>query len=291
METITAFASSSAVSATRAGLARPTADLAADRVEQCLSLPAGAWARRRLYALRATNGAFASLGVRLDDFLIVEPGPRETPGHLVVTRSLKGIGLQRVPQTHAARGRTATISFGSLASGAGVGRNGPAERTVGTVIGVVRVTANGVPRAVSIAPSRFVAAKGSAPRSATDPLDPRALEAAQRAMDRTLGSWRRWLSRHRELAGLDSNRWREWKRLDAHLATLVECLELSHGPRLAKALIDEARPVMREMHRSAQALTVQEVVSSRGMGAPNFGDLSGSAASSDQDISQTNFMF
>src|SRR5690349_17920849 len=83
--------------------------LSARRVERWLDLPPGAWQRRRLYALRIRTAAFSYLGLRNEDLVIVEPGGRDQPGSVVVTRGSAGSSLRRIAQPALIERRMPTV--------------------------------------------------------------------------------------------------------------------------------------------------------------------------------------
>ena len=60
---------------------RKVAALSAALAERELGLPAGAWKRRRLFALRVLTGDLAGCGFARGDFLIIEPGAASVPPH------------------------------------------------------------------------------------------------------------------------------------------------------------------------------------------------------------------
>src|SRR5688572_15179753 len=112
-------------------LASAPEGLSARRVERWLDLPAGAWQRRHLYALRLRGDSFASLGLRRNDLIVVEPGGREQPGSIVVTRSPSGNSLKKIRQPVSTERRASNVLELPL-------RERPAnERVVGTVLGVL----------------------------------------------------------------------------------------------------------------------------------------------------------
>src|SRR5688572_460655 len=90
-------------------LASAPEGLSARRVERWLDLPAGAWQRRHLYALRLRGESFASLGLLRDDLIVVEPGGREQPGSIVVTRSSSGNSLKKIRQPVSTDGRLSNV--------------------------------------------------------------------------------------------------------------------------------------------------------------------------------------
>lgn len=119
-------------------LATTAVGLSARRAERWLSLPLGAWHKRRLYALRVGGATFESLGIRLGDFLIVEPGVRERPGQTVVTKKRAALSLKRIPPLRPVPRlpNVLELPLGSRGTHSSI-------TVVGTVIGVIRPTGTG----------------------------------------------------------------------------------------------------------------------------------------------------
>jgi len=219
--------------------------LSARRVERWLDLPPGAWQGRRLFALRLKGMAFASLGLRQGDLVVVEPGGREQPGRLVVTRSPQGSSLKRVPLPAPIERRMPTVLELPLREKG----FSPGERVVGTVIGHLRATGTGALRPVPLSPSK--------PRTRRNPK-PKAEERAAAipttvvkpfSLDHLMGTqkqWREWLAVARDSTSLRSTpaEVERWERLDASLATLCDCLVRTHSPALRAALAAEAGAIV-----------------------------------------------
>jgi len=213
--------------------------LSARRVERWLDLPPGAWQRRRLYALRLKGCAFTALGLRPGDFLIVEPGGREQPGKLVVTRGTDGPSLKRVALP-AASSRMPTVLELPLR-----------ERTsrsyvVGAVLGVLRPTGTGALRPVGQRRPRSDR-KNAGLQSIAKPAPDATVEESfsLNYLLQMQAEWREWLRVARQLrcgfaSAPNSDR---WERLDASLATLCDCLVRTHSPALRTALAAEAQAV------------------------------------------------
>jgi len=218
--------------------------LSARRVERWLDLPPGAWQGRRLYALRLKGTAYASLGLRPGDLVVVEPGGREQPGRLAVTRSPHGSSLKRIPLPAPIERRMPTVLELPLREKGG----GHGERVVGTVIGHLRATGTGALRPVPMSPSKPRAKR--APKSrAEERATAMTTVAKPFSLDHLMGTqrqWRDWLalarassSRHSTPAEIE-----RWERLDASLATLCDCLLRTHSPALRAALAAEAGAVV-----------------------------------------------
>jgi hypothetical protein len=223
--------------------------LSARRVERWLDLPPGAWQRRRLYALRLRGEAFASLGFREGDLVIVEPGARERPGKTVITRSATNLGLKRIPLPPQHDGRMPNVLELPLRPRTLDG----SERVVGTVIGLLRSTGTGALRPVSLSRPRSRPASGhSGARLPEVPSSERRADEAKISVEtlRTaLTEWRSWIvrasdARRASSPALPLDR---WERLEASFATLCDCLAHTHNPRLQAALLEEAAMLLDEI--------------------------------------------
>ena len=218
--------------------------LSARRVERWLDLPPGAWQRRRLYALRLKGHSFAFLGFRLGDLVIVEPGAREQPGRIVVTRGPTGPSLRKIPPTVPIERRMPTVLELPLRE-----KNfTPGERVVGTVIGSLRPTGTGALRPIPLSPSRPnpkhrpPVPPAATPARALTPPDRVSIDQ----LIETQALWRNWVSAIKgssppHAGPADRER---WERLDASLATLCDCLSRAHSPSLRTALAEEAGAIV-----------------------------------------------
>ena len=216
--------------------------LSARRVERWLDLPAGAWQSRRLYALRLKGNAFAWLGLRQGDLVVVEPGGREQPGRIVVTRGPHGPSLKRIPLPAPIERRMPTVLELPLRE-----KNpGHPERVVGTVIGLLRTTGTGALRPIPLSSSRPSARRRSPLRSAerppASPSEPFSLDYLMETQSR----WRGWLAVAKDSPGRRATpaEAERWERLDASLATLCDCLVRTHSPALRAALAAEAGAIV-----------------------------------------------
>jgi hypothetical protein len=236
--------------------------LSARRVERWLDLPPGAWQRRRLYALRVRGDSFGQLGLRRGDVLIVEPGSRENPGKILVTRGPEdSLSLRPVPlpaaRPPASMPSVLELPFHPRASSAN-------QRVVGTVIGLLRSTGTGALRPASLCsglrkpePRRLRKRRlPEAPSHSREVLPDRDLQE-------TLRRWRRRLAEARGEGtgvGRPARSGGSAQRLASSLWTLCDCLEHIHEPRLRAALSEQARAI-------AEAIGIQEVGQERGQGS------------------------
>jgi len=241
-------------------LATAPEGLSARRVERWLDLPPGAWQRRRLYALAVKGSAFAALGFRRGDYVIVEPGARQQPGTLVVTRSLRGEALKKVA-AHAVRPparerRMPTVLELPLRD------RGPdvSEHVVGTVIGWLRPTGTGALRPL---PLQTKHRNRALPGSRRDEQPARAASAdiSCDVVERFHREWQHWLTSARRSECATADALERWDRLDGSLVALCECLSRSHNSELRSALLAEAATVVRairdEMRRYSNYLALQ----------------------------------
>lgn len=226
-------------------LATAPEGLSARRVERWLDLPPGAWQRRRLYALRLNGQAFAHLGFRAGDLVVVEPGAKEQPGSIVVTRSPQGSSIRRIPPSMHGERRMPTVL--ELPLKERVLHKG--EHVVGTVIGLLRSTGTGALRPVPLASSRPAPKRRTPSRemeTAPVPSTP-APEVPLEQLRKVEGEWHRWVASATSIRGerpTQSQRER-WDRLDASLLTLCDCLARTHVPELRRALLGEAQSLVK----------------------------------------------
>lgn len=217
--------------------------LSARRVERWLDLPPGAWQKRRLYALRLKGQAFSALGFLVGDIVVVEPGAREQPGRIVVTRSPNGPSLKRISPAVRSERRMPTVLELPLREKSPAGN----EHVVGTVIGLLRPTGTGALRPAALPASRTGTRRPSARPQGAGP-DSRDLPAGEPvSLDRLLQTqalWRRWLAMIRESERGTLEGRERWERLDASLAALCDCLSRTHSPGLRAALAVEAEAVV-----------------------------------------------
>lgn len=230
-------------------LATAPEGLSARRVERWLDLPPGAWQRRRLYAVRLAGQAFAHLGFRTGDLLVVEPGAKEQPGSIVVTRSPHGPSVRRLPPSMHGEHRMPTVL--ELPLKERVLQKG--EHVVGTVIGLLRSTGTGALRPVPLASSRPAPRRRPASTGpSVVPLAPvstptAAPEVPLDELREIENVWHRWVTEARSSDSIHvtpSQRER-WDRLDCSLLTLCECLARTHIPELRRALLGEAQALVR----------------------------------------------
>ncbi len=218
-------------------LKRNPSGLSAYDVEHALSLPDGAWKRRRLYALRARSAGFKELGVMPGDYLIVEPGQRIRPFQLVVLKDKGRVSVSRAGtdalnrSVSVAAQQTAPLPFRSAEG------DRPA-RVVGTVVGLLRRGDDGSVRAVKMN-RRGSGESGNAETIAS--------------VERKLGQWCAWVDSRVEEGVDDSTALARWRGLSLQLATLLKCLKNSRSKRLFDALCSEIRGVLETMasHRTA----------------------------------------
>jgi hypothetical protein len=227
--------------------------LSARRVERWLDLPAGAWQRRRLYALRLRGDAFSYLGLRRDDFLIVEPGAREQPGSIAVTRGASGTSLRRIAQLAAAERRMPTVLELPLRE------RSSGERVIATVIGVLRSTGTGALRPVPAGGSRPATGRTlrSSRRSDTraavryrpaSPSPQPAPAVSEQHLADVESRWKTWVADSRRSHLATPAQLERWERLESSLATLCDCLRKTHSPSLRSALSTEAAAVVSTIH-------------------------------------------
>lgn len=225
-------------------LATAPEGLSARRVERWLDLPPGAWQRRRLYALRITGQAFVSIGFRQGDLVIVEPGAREQPASVVVTRSMSGCSLKRIPSLVPVEHRTEAVLELPLRERRS---SSQAAHVTGTVIGLLRPTGTGALRAVSLGwgkPRVKRRIGSSRPMPPANEIDARVPASM---LTRTLIEWRAWLSTVRSVGNVAPVNMERWNRLGATLATLMNCLDHAHSPALRSALSGEAVAVATDL--------------------------------------------
>jgi hypothetical protein len=231
-------------------LASAPGGLSARRVERWLDLPPGAWHRRRLFALHLRGSSFGYLGLRQGDYLIVEPGAREQPGSIVVTRSSSGTSLRRIPLPAPVEHRMPTVLELPLREKA----PSTNTRVVGSVLGVLRETGTGALRPASLSASRS-AARRRAPGSGARLTPPPQREASRApvSLDYVFdmhARWKNWihLRRAAETATATPSQLERWERLDSSLSTLCDCLRRTHSPGLREALAAEAAAVVSAIH-------------------------------------------
>jgi len=217
--------------------------LSARRAERWLDLPPGAWQKRRLFALRVAADRFESLGVRSGDFVIVEPGARERPGQLVVTRQTGTLSIKRLP-TAIPAGRLPSVLELPF-------RRSPskdAARVVGTVLGVIRPTGTGALKPIRTTSSGSHRKCGSTSLSETQDAQPHALDLT--GNDSKAARLQRILEASQPVTRITegsrvcrdfSERWR------ARLSTLLLCQARAHDPRIRAALLDEAASAARHL--------------------------------------------
>lgn len=216
--------------------------LSARRVERWLDLPPGAWQRRRLYALRIRSASFAYLGLRNEDLVIVEPGGREQPGSVVVTRGSAGSSLRRIAQPSLVERRMPTVLELPLRERT----PNTNERVVGTVIGALRSTGTGALRPVPLGGSKQGRRrKASTPTVVALPSRKDSGPVSFDYLSDIHGQWRRWIATARGAAdGPTPAQVERWDRLEASLSTLCDCLQKTHSPGLRDALSAEASAVV-----------------------------------------------
>jgi hypothetical protein len=231
--------------------------LSARRVERWLDLPPGAWQRRRLYALRLRGDSFAYLGLRKSDLVIVEPGAREQPGSIVVTRGSSGTSLRKLAQLVRAERQMPTVLELPL-------RERTTERVIGTVIGVLRSTGTGALRPVPAGGSRLGSrrnhrtsrradtrtAASARPRPADlSTAGPQAIPVSEEHLADVQGRWQAWVG-DRRCSDIQATpaQLERWERLESSLSTLCDCLRKTHSPSLRAALSAEASAVVSAIH-------------------------------------------
>ncbi|HXC50733.1 MAG TPA: S24 family peptidase [Candidatus Limnocylindrales bacterium] len=221
-------------------LATAPEGLSPRRVERWLDLPPGAWQRRRLYALRVKGTAFEGLGFRRGDFVIVEPGARQQPGTIVVTRSQLGVSLKRVA-SHSTRPSAGDRRMPTVLELPLRDRSAEiSEHIVGSVIGRLRATGTGALRPVALYSAR--PKKRGEPRDATPDRSaaPTNADLSPDTLGRLHDQWQKWLRTRRESGESMAEELERWDRLDGSLAALCECLARTHNTELRAALLDEA---------------------------------------------------
>lgn len=227
-------------------LATAPEGLSARRVERWLDLPPGAWQRRRLYALRLAGQAFAHLGFRPGDLVVVEPGAKEQPESIVVTRSAQGLSLRRIPPSMHGERRLPTVL--ELPLKERVLQKG--EHVVGTLIGLLRGTGTGALRPVQLKSSRLPIRRHrcATPRPLSSVVSRQAtpFEVPLAELREVEVLWHRWVAEARGSDGVDGTpaQGERWNRLDCSLLTLCECLARTHGPELRRALLGEAQALV-----------------------------------------------
>jgi hypothetical protein len=221
-------------------LATAPEGLSPRRVERWLDLPPGAWQRRHLYALRVKGTAFEGLGFRRGDFVIVEPGAKQQPGTIVITRSPLGVSLKRVAShsTHAAHAerRMPTVLELPLRERA----TEVSEHIVGTVIGRLRATGTGALRPVPLYGARQRQPGEGYNGASVRHHHTAHAEISLDSLERTHQQWRGFLQSMRHAGQSGAENLDRWDRLDGSIAALCECLARTHNSELRGALLDEA---------------------------------------------------
>ncbi len=226
--------------------------LSAALVERVLGLPAGAFKKRRLYALRLLSESLPLLGAARGDHLIVEPGRRLEDGRMAVVRAGAALTVRRVTRDPAGRLLLAPADPELLPFPTPPGR----QTVVGTVIGTVSST-DGRLRLAAKGQREGPVRKGLAraqPARRSARRSPGPGEKPELARDRLLANLEMWRSWQARPAGGSS---RHYQRLESRLSTLLLCMEQtgSDAPSgLAAALVREADSVVRDMGRAARAL-------------------------------------
>jgi hypothetical protein len=233
--------------------------LSARRVERWLDLPTGAWQRRRLYALRLRGESFAWLGLRKGDLVIVEPGGREQPGSIAVTRGASGTSLRRIAQAVRPERMPTVLELPLRERTSG-------ERVIGTVIGVLRSTGTGALRPVPAGGSRLASRRNHRmsrktetrssvaarrPRVVGDPegARPAGTPVSEEHLAEVHARWLGWIAERRGSEhGSAPGQLERWERLESSLSTLCDCLRRTHSPSLRTALSAEAAAVVSAIH-------------------------------------------
>jgi hypothetical protein len=232
--------------------------LSARRVERWLDLPEGAWQRRRLYALRLRGNSFARLGLEKNDVIIVEPGAREQPGSIVVTRGPSGSSLRRIAQLVRAERCMPTVLELPLRE------RSSGERVIGTVIGVLRSTGTGALRPVAAGGTRPGSRRSHRSINRSDARNvvssrskrsdaragwPSPAPVSEEHLTHVQERWQEWIGRRRRTDGSATPAQLErWDRLESSLSTLCDCLRRTHSPSLRSALSAEASAVVSAIH-------------------------------------------
>jgi hypothetical protein len=212
---------------------RKVAALSATLAERELGLPAGAWNRRRLFALRVLTSDFAECGFSKGDFLIIEPGAAAVPGRLVVVRAEDALELHRV--TRDRRGDIETTAPNGLPFPKHIRRS----RIVGTVIGSLeklpapKTTGRSLPGANRTKSEDIVT------------VAPQLRAANVDVLNGNLARWTAWSSGVKAPAIS-----RSADRLGKRLRVLASCLEVASESHLYSALIGEVNKVVRAMKRT-----------------------------------------
>jgi hypothetical protein len=212
---------------------RKVAALSATLAERELGLPAGAWNRRRLFALRVLTNDFAECGFSKGDFLIIEPGAASVPGRLVVVRAEDALELHRV--TRDRRGDIETTDPDGLPFPKHIRRS----RIVGTVIGSLeklptpKTDGRRLPRANRAASEESVT------------VAPQLRAANVDVLNGNLARWTVWSSGVKAPAIQ-----RSADRLGKRLRVLASCLEVATESHLYSALVGEVNKVLRAMKRT-----------------------------------------
>ncbi|MFP6626031.1 MAG: S24 family peptidase [Deltaproteobacteria bacterium] len=238
--------------------------LSAAVVERIIGLPTGAWKKRHLYALRVMSETCLGLGAAKGDFLIVEPGRRIEAGRLVIVRDSEGIFVRRVRENKQGHGLVLAPPNPELLPFPTPARH---RAVVGTVVGVVPAAdkrqtrrlpsqAANRPRPAKRNAARMTSSAGVRHQRARSLGDP---ALARARAEKNLQLWRAWTA-HTQARG--QRRQSYWKRLEARLATLSNCMEGTGRNSLSMALAGEADSVARAMCKESR-------LSGRG-GQPNF---------------------
>ncbi|MFT4570960.1 MAG: hypothetical protein ACI8TX_001647 [Hyphomicrobiaceae bacterium] len=240
-------------------LISPPRRLSARRFEEMFGLTLGAWKGRRLFVVRASNDRFAPMGIRGGDYLVIEPGACEREGQIVLRRTTDGLSLSRVPTA------TADPMADSLWLPFRQNNDRPRTTTVGSLIGVARTTPSGnlqplgrsTRHSSSSSRSEIAYRKRVPPQQ--NPQNTASTQDRIGELQKRLTAWTAWIEQSAVSLAPDSQTVVGWRRLGTGLRTLIECLEVAHSPRLASALLREARTTLRTMESEASRHRMADV--------------------------------
>jgi SOS-response transcriptional repressor LexA len=235
---------------------RKVAALSATLAERELGLPAGAWNRRRLFALRVLSGDLTDCGFSKGDFLIIEPGAASVPGRLIVVRAEDALELRRVARDR--RDEVETTAPDGLPFPKRIRRN----RIVGTVIGSLAKLPVRKPA------GRSLPATNRAKSGPVVTVAPQLRAANADVLGGNLDRWTVWSSGVKNPALRRAS-----DKLSSRLRVLSSCLEVASESQLYTALIGEVNKVLRAMKRTGSTPASPTLPSLRELLPPIGGSL------------------
>jgi repressor LexA len=198
-------------------------------LDEVLSLPAGLWSGRRVFALRVRGTSMVDEGIRDGDYLVVEPRETAQSGQTVVAEVDGGVTVKRLflEADGTVRLQPANPEMLPLVVAA------ERVRIIGAVVGVFRRQG-------------FRAPAPPAPRP------PVAEGADGETLDLVLAAVGRGLREAEALGASRQDRTgAQLRELARDLRALRDCYLETAAPRLRRALLQEANELMRRLRRLA----------------------------------------